>query len=291
MAVIVTKDIAHPQAQVSTDWSTGKRIDKAVRVFSVENLDDGSSTQSATALARALQAFGVPPRGTSLGNGGPAVVVGYSSQQMPNTDNAALLYINYDTPTASGGGSGGFVSSDSTVEIESTTQLHPAMLRPLAMSWSDPADPNAATQDDVVSMSYPDSLRSLVVEGVFTEAFLDGTVRPSVNKVNNAKWHGLGVAYWRFINISSALTIGSSSGNVLYAAQFSLATHSNRDWSSYAVFRDTHTGKFKTVARADTLAAQGVKYDFDIIYNKPGKGILRAGMYDLANFLNLFGIA
>jgi hypothetical protein len=298
----VTADIAHPSAKVSRTQSGIFTLYTVVRVFLVTGLDDGSSTAPATALARSLVAFGIPPQGQPApGDPGRAgcIAISYDTQTIPQDNESVYVLVTYQTPTPSGGVS--FVVSDDTVLVRETTELHPSDKTPMTISYvSDAipapainspvgqamiftkADPQASTETLQASFPYSRPLRKVILSGYVFSRVLD-RIRGSIGSVNNGKWLGYPKGYWRFDEFRND---GILSGDIVKLT-IGMVSRVNENWMQWQLLKSPTLGRRVRVDKKEIQKLVELGYVYTWII---GNGVTATGLHPLANFRSLLGI-
>jgi hypothetical protein len=106
-----------------------------------------------------------------------------------------------------------------------------------------------------------------------------------VGKVNNGVWRNKPQGYWKCIQWETRLSRYSG----YYTLEAAAATKGNEDWSDTEILFNPATGDAVTPAAGDVTFAANATYNYGIIVNSPG--ILKVGLYSLANFGAVFGIS
>ena len=208
----------------------------------------------------------------------------------PLSDSVAKVLVYFVAGPAQPPGST-WVVSDSTSLIDDTTQLHPDTGEPLSITWQDPGDPNLKITD-IATMRYMVPLWRLTFEGWIDRNMVPGTTPtgpPNTAKfanlqgyVNENEWNGLPRGFWQCIEFDDQ----TQDRGVSYTIRATFATKIRRDWSSWEVLRDTHTGKFVKVRQGDVERLAQRQYEYDVIRDN---GILKTGLYPLTDFAAVFG--
>lgn len=298
MAIVVTPDIVHPSAFLKVDYTQFASLNifnipvfTAARVFGVTGLQDGSSQQSATILARSLQQYGIPPLQDPYPSAGVnAVSLGYQVQpQSPNSDQDVFIVVNYSTIVLNPiPNNGQYTISDDTTISNSTTQVDPKTRHPLTFAFSDAG----GIQDDTATISFDQVSRRVTALAAISGTKIEAC-RAAVGKVNNPAWNGLGIGYWLLESLSQqGATTSTVNPATTYVVSLTASTRTTIDWSSTSVFRDRNSGRYKTVSNTIADTAKTLPYTYGVIYGGPGpdygNGLLRVGPYDTVDFSTIF---
>ncbi len=175
-----------------------------------------------------------------------------------------------------------FVLTRSTKLIETTTELHPKDLKPLRIAWKNPLDVQAQNKYDTVGLKYLAPLQVISVAAWVKGAIPDAMLN-CLGCVNSLFWRNGAVGKWLCTGEEDRTQDRMRSSNFSFEFSRWLGP---KDWSSYAVYRDRETGLALKIDPNDMkiLQARAYKYGTDEDKN----GILKAGLYDLADFRDAF---
>lgn len=302
MAIVVTPDVVHPAATLVVDFTQFASLNiynipvyKAARVFGVTGLQDGSTQQSATALARSLVQYGIPQPLAPYGSNINAVALTYQVQpQVANSDQDVFIVVNYATIVLNPVSSNGqyTISDDSTLQ-GTQTQLNPNTGEPLGFAFLDAA----GYQEDTATIAYDEVHRRVTALTAVSASKMEA-IRAAVPSVNDATWNGLPAGYWRLDSLSQAgATTSTENPATTYVAQVTASTRTTRDWSYYVPFRDRNSGRIREIKDADSFVAKSLPYQFGVIYGNANAvptpigvntGLLRVGPYRMATFSSIF---
>lgn len=315
MAVTVIPDIAHPAAKVTKTRDPDSLYTKyeVVRVFLVEGLDDGSSNQSATALARALAASGIPVQGSPApgqpGQGG-AVALDYATIVIPGSDNSVYLLVIYRN--AAPGSPVAFLVSDDTELTVESTQLHPRDKSPMIYSYQPPmvaqknapANPNAPANNPTfgkavyfvvtptdtqakaepkqANFRYSRPIRKVVLQGYVIEKDLNAS-RSAIGSVNLRTWLNYPPGYWRLDEFRTESVLFGQ----IIKVTVGLTSRVNENWMVWEPFYSGTLGRTVTVKAEDKnkILKRGYFYGW-----QAENGIIAAGLYPFADFKSILGI-
>lgn len=304
MPINVTADIAHPSAMEDFSQSPTDLFRKVrkVRVFLVEGLADGSATQEATALSRALSATGIPQlwelapgRAGQLGG----IAINFSTLTIPQSTDSVYILVTYENVTPNNVTGIPWLVSDSSQEVTESTELHPKDKAPMVFSYQPPeaaGDPNAIgvpggstiTSTDKAAkpiqhqahFRYQRTLRKIVLNGVSLTTGLDA-IRDMHRCVNQGEFLKLQTGYWRLTDFDEQ---GILFGTVV-KVRVGMLTRVDEDWSSWEVFFDPALGRRVTVNPDIVRALRNRTYDWGW---HADNGIIKAGLYKTASFKTIF---
>lgn len=302
MAITVTPDI-RDGAELSRRYDPLLGlVTYGTRAFLISGLTDGSLNQSATALARAAAAAGVPqiltnpyPEDGSIAPG--SVILNYRSRGVPEDDQSVYLYADFDRIQPSGASATpNFIVSDDCSVMSETRQFFPGTRIPLTVEWQDPNDDASAPVTRTATMEFDFSLRKLVLSGIIRNSNIN-TFRAAVTSVNDDTFMGLPKGYWKFARLATqqygliAPTDPSqqpspNDPNQPYQITAELISKQIEDWRQFALF-DTEFG-WAQVSDDDVATINGFGYVDDI---KSVNGIIAVGFNPLADFRALFGFS
>lgn len=316
MPILVKDIIEGAELNVRTDSYYGA-VYYGTRSFLVKHLTDGSTNQSASALARALETVGLPqlrtnPYPEDLTIAPNASIQNYRVRSIRNSDDAVFLFADFDTPILPSSPAV-FTASDDYGLQQVTTSLFPGTWEPLSFSWKDPADPAAQNVTDTATMSFPIPLRKIVLSGWVANRDLD-VYRPAFRMVNSDTWRGLPPGYWLFAGMHTErdaaasplpavdggfqvpvdgpinrATLNNSLNNpdARFQSSFQCITKVTEDWRQAEAFRSQHTGKLVTVPKTITDAARAKPYTYGVDAN--ANGLIVVGLFQMTSFTALFG--
>jgi hypothetical protein len=132
------------------------------------------------------------------------------------------------------------------------------------------------------SFTYTQNLRVVGVSALLFGQPQD--LQDIVGKVNSGFWHGKNQGYWKAIQWETAVSRYAG----YYTLNAAAATKGNEDWADTEVLFNPAIGDVVSPAAGDVAAASSAPYSFGIILNSPG--ILKVGLYELANFSAAFGV-
>lgn len=296
------------------------------RAFMARGLTNGSVNQSASALARSLASVGLPQIG---GNPYPedftiapnCVILNYRSQGVRESDDAALLFADYDTPILPATPALFTISDDSSL-MQSQRQLLPGTGEPFRQTfqYTDPTASHSVPRTATLPIMMP--IRKMVLSGPIANRDLD-TYRNKLATVNDASWRGLPLGYWLFTafrsvrDTAAALLAGTNNFQTPVNGPIDRATVSNminnpdqkfnasveleskviEDWSLFSLFVDPRTGETVQVNSSIAISAYSDVYDYGVFDigtdgspNGGGAGLLVVGPYQLSSFSALFGM-
>jgi hypothetical protein len=295
-------------ATVITDIVEGSEIDETApastlkRVAYVYHLDAGALQGDPSTMLRALVTGDMP----QLFDVHPSNANYFCNRRVvrPETDSSCYVDLYYFRGAIQGST---WLMTEDTTTIPDTTQIHLGTGKQLTLALDIGTGSSAQTKTDVATLSFPRVVRRIRYEGTvigFNIPGTSGTTPPTtvgggqiaskdaytaaVNCVNSVPWRGKDVGYWWFSEWS-VTTPDRGASNTIRAA---LMSKNDQDWSQYAILRDTQNGKLITVDPNAIAALKALPYVYDVAYAQIGgknTGILKVGMFPLANFIPLFG--
>jgi hypothetical protein len=161
-----------------------------------------------------------------------------------------------------------------------TTNKHPKDNSAITVKWRDPTNPKSFKTPCVVDVPYRQPLLVLVATG-----YIVGNPPPEYEtawrKVNQTPWQGYPKGYWMYMGADDRTEDYGNS----YSIRLEFETKVTEDWSEYAVFRDHTTGNILPV---DNKILSFLK-TFSYAYSKTEhNGVVKAGLYELAEFNDIF---
>lgn len=299
MAMTLTADLTKDSGISQEFNQLYQVIRRATRAYLVSGLTDGSLDQSATALARALGAFGVPLLGDAYDNirFPGCVCTRHDLRAAEGTDDAVELVASFETLLPGGPNTTSlFIETDDDCEVEATTQL----LMPLpgdvatqpiqitvdydpSIAGTPPTDPPTPKGSKPANTSFPQTIRRLVLQGVVVATSLD-SFRGYRSYVNDQPWHGLPKGYWRFTRFSTQT--GRAGG--IFVVNAEITTWQTKNWAVYEVYYSPQLGQFVSVDPAVVKGLNDLPYSRGVL---KANGITKVGHYFSTDFLALFGIA
>ncbi|HYE18872.1 MAG TPA: hypothetical protein VEA69_10530 [Tepidisphaeraceae bacterium] len=195
----------------------------------------------------------------------------------------ALLYEPIDFNPAGGGIS--FFLTRRTTLVELTTEFHPRTSAPMRVKWENKADPNpqATARANTVGLRYLSPMQVLTahawVRGAVPDAMLN-----CIGHVNEHFWRDGASGRWLCTGEEDRTQDRARSYS--FSFEFTKYMQKGKDWSSYAVYRDPVTGIALPYDPNDLDVLKAMAYKYDVILKN---GLLKAGLYDVADFGAAFG--
>jgi hypothetical protein len=132
------------------------------------------------------------------------------------------------------------------------------------------------------SFTYTQNLRVVGVSALLFGQPQD--LQDIVGKVNAGFWRGKPQGFWKCINWETAISRYAG----YYTLNAAAATKGNEDWSDVEILYNPKLGDTVVPIDLDLNYVALSPYSFGIIADAPG--ILKVGLYELANFSAAFGI-
>jgi hypothetical protein len=132
------------------------------------------------------------------------------------------------------------------------------------------------------SLTYTQPLRVVSVSALLFGQPVDN--QDVVGKVNLGFWRNKPQGYWKVF----AYETRQSKYSGYWTMEAAAATKGNEDWSDVEMLFMPATGDLVEPASGDVTFAANAPYNFGIIVNSPG--ILKVGLYELANLNTAFGV-
>ncbi len=311
-------------ARLSRKYDGLTLIESGTILGTLEGLTDGSSNQSQTAMARALNLVqGKYPTYSSIaGLTTVGVVVGQEVLGMAESDDAVRFSITVDTPTQSYTPT--FIVSDTTSTQPGKTQIlrQDGQIIQLLIPWAIPVPPvppggggvggggggggpivgngrtnpvgaglnNGLQKQYVPTIDYDECIRRIVFNAVLVAGNFD-QLRSDVRTVNSQPCYGLGTGFWKL----DVFHTETKDRGRTYSIQAEISASVDHDWSKYAVLRDRNYGQYVTCDQKDLDTAEALPYQWGYIYGGPsgagngkGKPFIRVGPYVTSNFQQIF---
>jgi hypothetical protein len=234
----------------------------------------------AEALFKIRNAIGIP-YGTPISANYPTYTLQriYVTGLMPG---GARFQLIYQTPDFSGLPPSTYILfDDATLQTVSNVNLLPRFKTLLRIAGITLAD-GTKVPERKASFTYTPNFRVVGVNALLFGQPQD--LQDTVGKVNLGFWHNKPQGYWKCI----AWRTAASRYAGYYTLECAAATKGNDDWSDTEVLFNPAIGDVVTPASGDVNFAANAGYTFGIIVNSPG--ILKVGLYEMANFTSAFGI-
>lgn len=235
------------------------------------------TTSPAEAMLMAM--VGLPGRGSLLSSRFPWPLKRYAVRALRGRVLTGRLI--YEEPLL-GQPEETFFAEDVTTLSTGTTQLMPGSLEELRVSFGSTVTGSDLNAGETATVSYPVSLRSLVISGMFTSP-PDIALQTAIRSVNAETWMGLPPGYWWY----SGIRVAYSNSDNRYRVTITCTTKSEEDWSTYAATRNPTDGKFVSVPSTELATLRQQTYARGIRYQK--YGLLKVGLFRMVNFHSLFG--
>jgi hypothetical protein len=236
-------------------------------------------------LASALSATGMPADGsafpaTALAR---AILVRIVVSAIRGRKTKARVLLFYEQPTFNTvtEGASVFILERNRSSVWVEAQLHPKDKKPMRFKWANPRDANDKRPEANATIRHLKPILTLTASGYIIGS-PPTAYESAYKKVNNATWNGYPKAYWLYMGAFDRTDDNGTS----YSIRLEFLNNVDEDWSQYEVYRDPNTGLLLPVADAHVaeLKALPYAYGFDT-----RNGIIKTGMYDLANFTTAFG--
>jgi hypothetical protein len=172
-----------------------------------------------------------------------------------------------------------FILSRRTAMVEVTAEIHPGTGEAMVIEWQHPTDINFRVKR-TAGFRYRRPHQVIVADGYYVGEPPAAMVN-ALGSVNSSTWRGKAVGYWLYSGQSDVTRDFGGSYNIT----LELETRVTVDWSDYELFGN-HQGRNLTVDPSDLSALRGQPYAFDV---KKQNGLMRVGLYPLADFNALFG--
>lgn len=283
MALQVSADVVHPAAylQDRRDLTSALPIWEGTRVFLVQNLTTGSSTDAMTMHARAKLAPGIPllndPHPSPDAAAAGCIVKDRRTQTIPESDDALYVLVDYWTIIPSFSGGVGIISVDRDTVL--TSQLGDLNLADGQITVKPPSG-NAAEVPAELITTFP--LRKMVITAAVRQQVMDG-FEMAVGTVNNDLFFGMNAGYWRFDRMHDLQQLG----NATIAVVTEFVTQNFRNWNQFVVRRTEAFGQNIKLDPTVVAAALAKPYKYGITKLA---GITVVGQHPTISFGSLFGV-
>lgn len=172
-----------------------------------------------------------------------------------------------------------FILSRRTTIVEVTAEIHPGTGEAMVVEWQHPTDISFRVKR-TAGFRYRRPHQVVVADGYYVGEPPAAMVN-ALGSVNNDTWRGKAIGYWLYSGQSDVTRDFGGSYNIT----LELETRVTVDWSDYELFGN-HQGRNLTIDPTDLSILRGLPYSFDV---KKQNGIMRVGLYPLADFIALFG--
>jgi hypothetical protein len=178
-----------------------------------------------------------------------------------------------------------FVLQRQTTMIETATELHPADLSPLTVTWMQAtAGPDPTVTDFVqrtARFRYRRPFQRVTATGYYMDGAPPADMLGALGSVNDDTWRDLPRGYWLYAGQSD---LTRDRGNS-YTITLELETQLRQDWSQYQVLEDVN-GRYLPPDPAEVAALRALDYEYNVV---TGNGITKVGLYPTADFGLIFG--
>jgi len=272
-------------ATVVLDLVQDARIDIDLTRTSVErtgyikNID--TSGVPATIFARATALPDLPVKGSSHPYYTTSLLTRYQFVTKPGVNNKVWFKLIYETPQFRNPSGDSLFTLERHRRLENvTTEKHPKNWADITVSWKSPTNANFSRPTHPIGLAYRQPLLVLVATGYIVGS-PPAEYESAYRMVNKTTWHGYPKGYWMYMGADDKTEDFGNS----YSVRLEFETKVTEDWSSYGRFVDHTTGLGLKIADADALALKNRAYAYDVT-NK--NGAVKAGLYDLAEFNDIF---
>lgn len=271
------------------DGASIERLPQFTRAVRVAYVEDIPTTNPEAVQSLALRAPGLPQLGDRHPTEANCRLVG--ARVFSPSDSQAMVYLTYETPR-SGGTAEHSVVTESTSLIGVPTQLLPGTWQPISVRWSGAGTyTDAAGNTNAVTLFKNETATVTHQVPIRVATFAwprddepSAALTNAIGTVNKRPWRGLPEGHWLFNGLD---TETHDRGNS-YAIRATFITKVHEDWSTYAVLRQSHLGKFITVDAAVAGELRRRKYAYGVFHGGNGRqGITKIGGYLMTDFTNL----
>ena len=154
---------------------------------------------------------------------------------------------------------------------------------------SSPSLPTLAPEvpPDLSTQTFEFPMRSITISGIKQGANPPiGKYDSYIGMANDATWQGLDAGYWKITD--GGATVSKYGG--YFNFNLTATTKNIEDWSTITVLYQTHLRIYVQTDPDDELTCRNAPYQYGIIFNTDGSGILRVGPYKTTSFDPLFGL-